>query len=244
MKAVQAQRGNEMAAAAPAAGYAAAAPAPMPSPASSQLETLYIFELEGRKDLEMDKGIGLPLFEETAPLVRMYAWDAYSDESGPAVEEIKANNTLHVPWPSGEALLYRDDNYISTIAMPYTPSGTNASIVVGPSSDLKVSKKLQGYNITEKIKVIKGGDNQTHAVKETIENSTYQLEAESNIDRSANLEVTDTRPKEARIVAISPEPSETTATGLKWNLSLLPREKKLLNYTYQVATTESLDSSN
>jgi hypothetical protein len=192
----------------------------------------------------MDKGIGLPLFEETAPLVRMYTWDAYSDESGPAVEEIKANNTLHVPWPSGEALLYRDDNYISTIAMPYTPSGTNASIVVGPSSDLKVSKKLQGYNITEKIKVIKGGDNQTHAVKETIENSTYQLEAESNIDRSANLEVTDTRPKEARIVAISPEPSETTATGLKWNLSLLPREKKLLNYTYQVATTESLDSSN
>jgi len=240
-KSAQVQMGDEVAAAAPAEAYAAATPAPVPSPASSELETLYIFELVGRKDLEMDKEIGLPLFEETAPLVRIYSWDAYSDESGPAVEEIKANNTLHVPWPSGDALLYRDDNYISTIVMPYTPTGTNASIVVGPSSDLKVSKKLLGYNITEKIKAIKGSDNQTHAVKETTENSTYQLEAQSNIDRPASVEVTDTRPKDARIVAISPEPSETTATGLMWNLSLLPREKRLLNYTYQVVTTESLD---
>lgn len=243
-KAVQAQRGDEVAEAAPAEAYAAAAPAPMPSPASLELETLYIFELEGRKDLEMDKEIGLPLFEETAPLVRMYTWDAYSDENGPPVEEIKANNTLHLPWPSGAALLYRDDNYISTIAMPYTPTGTNASIVIGPSADLKVSKKLKGYNITEKIKEIGDSDNQTHTVKETTENSTYQLEVESNLDRLAAVEVTDTHPKEGRIVAISPDPSETTATGLKWNLSLMPREKKLLNYTYQVVTTESLDSSN
>ncbi len=224
--------------------YALAAPAPAPSPASSELETLYIFELEGRKDLEMDKKIGLPLFEEEAPLVKMYTWDAYFEENGPAIEEIRANNTLHLPWPSGNALLYRDDDYVSTITMPYTPTGTNASIVIGPSPDLKVSKKLKGYNITEKIREIKGSDNQTHAVKETTENSTYELKVESNLDRAASLEVTDTRPKEARIVAISPEPSETTATGLKWNLSLLPREKKVLDYTYQVVTTESLVRSN
>ncbi|OPY54841.1 MAG: hypothetical protein A4E48_00181 [Methanosaeta sp. PtaU1.Bin060] len=243
MKTVQALRSNEVADAAPSVAYAAA-PAPAPSPATSALETLYIFELEGRKDLEMDKEIGLPLFEETAPLVRMYTWDAYSDENGPAVEEIRANNTLHLPWPSGGALLYRDDDYISSIVMPYTPTGTNASIVVGPSSDLKVSKKLLGYNITEKIKVIRGSENQTNAVKETTENSTYELDVESNIDRRANVEVTDTRPKESKIVAISPEPSESTATGLKWKLSLLPREKKMLKYTHQVVTTESLDRSN
>lgn len=225
--------------------YAQAAPAaPAPSPASSELETLYIFELEGRKDLEMDKEIGLPLFEEKAPLVKMYTWDAYSEENGPAVEEIRANNTLHLPWPSGNALLYRDDDYVSTITMPYTPTGTNASIVIGPSPELKVSKKLKGYNITEKIREIKGSDNQTHAVKETTENSTYELKVESNLDRAGSLEVTDTRPKEARIVAISPEPSETTATGLKWNLSLSPREKKVLDYTYQVVTTESLERLN
>lgn len=243
MKTVQALRSNEVADAAPSVAYAAA-PAPAPSPATSALETLYIFELEGRKDLEMDKEIGLPLFEETAPLVRMYTWDAYSDENGPAVEEIRANNTLHLPWPSGGALLYRDDDYISSIVMPYTPTGTNASIVVGPSSDLKVSKKLLGYNITEKIKVIRGSENQTNAVKETTENSTYELDVESNIDRRANVEVTDTRPKESKIVAISPEPSESTAMGLKWKLSLLPREKKMLKYTHQVVTTESLDRSN
>ena len=124
-----------------------------PASSTGELETLYIFELEGRKDLLMNKQIGLPLFQEDAPLVRVYTWDAYNQQEGPAEEEIRVNNTLISPWPAGNALLYRDDEYVSTIEMPYTPAGTNASIVVGPSADLKVESKLSDYNITENIKV-------------------------------------------------------------------------------------------
>ena len=116
----------------------------------------------------MDKQIGLPLFQENAPLVRVYTWDAYNQEEGPADEEIRANNTLISPWPSGKALLYRDDEYVSTIEMPYTPAGTNASIVVGPSADLKVESKLSDYNITENIKAI-GSTAGNRTVKETTE---------------------------------------------------------------------------
>lgn len=228
--------------------YAEAAPAAeymdfgaSPAPATGELETLYIFELEGRKDLVMDKEIGFPLFEEDSPLVRIYTWDAYNDVEGPAVEEIRANNTLTNPWPSGKALLYRNDEYVSTIEMPYTPAGTNASIVVGPSADLKVESKLFDYNITENIREI-GTGARNHTVKETTETWTYYLKVKSNLDRPAALEVTDTIPQEAVIVSVTPEPAESTATSLKWKLQLMPRQKTAINYTYQVITTESLDS--
>ena len=209
---------------------------------TGELETLYIFELEGRKDLVMDKEIGFPLFQEEAPLVRIYTWDAYNQEEGPAVEEIRANNTLTGPWPSGNALLYRDDEYVSTIEMPYTPAGTNASIVVGPSADLKVESKLSDYNITENIKVIGSDGRKSHRKRDHRELDLH-LKIKSNLDRAAALEVTDTIPQEAVIISVSPEPAESTATSLKWKLYLLPRQKTAINYTYQVITTESLDSA-
>jgi hypothetical protein len=222
----------------------AAAPSPYISGAGStgQLETLYIFELEGRKDLEMDKKIGLPLFEKTAPIVRTYTWDAYNDLTGPAIEEIRANNTMKLPWPAGNALLYRNGEFVSSISMPYTANGTNASIVVGSTPDLKVSKSLKDYNISEKIRAVKSVDNQNHTVKETTENWTYQLKIDSSLDGKANLEVSDSRPKEAKILAISPKPFEVTATGLKWKLLVDPRQKIAINYTYQVVNTERVDA--
>jgi hypothetical protein len=213
-----------------------------PASSTGELETLYIFELEGRKDLLMDKQIGLPLFQEDAPLARVYTWDAYNQQEGPAEEEIRVNNTLISPWPAGNALLYRDDEYVSTIEMPYTPAGTNASIVVGPSADLKVESKLSDYNITENIKVI-GSTEGNRTVRETIEDWTYSLEIKSNLDREAAIEVTDTIPQEAVLVSISPEPAESTATSLKWMMQLLPRQETAINYTYEVITTESLDSA-
>jgi hypothetical protein len=229
--------------------YAEAAPmaavmdyAAAPAPSSGELETLYIFELDGRKDLVMDKEIGFPLFEEESPLVRIYTWDASSQTEGPAKEEIRANNTLTNPWPTGKALLYRNDEYVSTIEMPYTPAGTNASIVVGPSADLKVESKLSDYNITENIREI-GTGARNHTVKETTETWTYYLKIKSNLDRSATLEVTDTVPQEAVIISVTPKPAESTATSLKWKLLLSPRQKTAINYTYQVITTESLDSA-
>ena len=230
------QRYAEAAPMAEAMDYAAA-------PATGELETLYIFELEGRKDLVMDKEIGFPLFEEESPLVRIYTWDAYNQAEGPAKEEIRANNTLTSPWPTGKAMLYRNDEYVSTIEMPYTPAGTNASIVVGPSADLKVERKLFDYNKTENIKVIGSGQG-NHTVKETIEAWTYNLKIKSNLDRAAALEVTDSIPQEAVIVSVTPKPAESTATSLKWKLALAPRLKTAINYTYQIITMESLDGKN
>ena len=227
--------------------YAEAAPLPVAmdyaaAPATGELETLYIFELEGRKDLFMDKEIGFPLFQEESPLVRIYTWDASSQTEGPVKEEIRANNTLTNPWPTGKAMLYRNDEYVSTIEMPYTPAGTNASLVVGSSADLKVERKLLDYNITENIREI-GTGARNHTVKETTETWTYYLKIKSNLDRVAALEVTDTVPQEAVILSVTPKPAESTATSLKWKLQLAPRQKAAINYTYQVITTESLDSA-
>lgn len=208
--------------------------------ASGELETMYIFELQGRKDLEMNREIGFPLFEAEAPLVRVYTWDATSDPEGPVRELMRANNTLENPWPSGEALLYRNGEYLSTIQMPYTPSGTNASIDLGPSADLKVASKLVDYNITEEIGVM-GSDQGNHTVKKTLQSWSYSLVIKNNLRRDASLEVVESVPQESVISSASPEPDERTATGLKWKLSLEPRQKLSINYTYDVTTTESLD---
>jgi hypothetical protein len=126
--------------------------------------------------------------------------------------------------------------------MPYTPAGTNASIVVGPSANLKVESKLFDYNITENIKVI-GSVQGNHTVKETTETWTYHLKIKSNLDRVAALEVTDTVLQEVVILSVSPEPAKSTATSLKWKLTLAPRQKAAINYTYQVITAESLNSA-
>ncbi len=211
-----------------------------PLPSTGELETLYIFELDGRKDLAMDKEIGFPLFEKESPLVRIYTWDASWQFEGPADEEVRINNTLDNPWPEGKAMLYRNGEYVSTIQMPYTPAGTNASIVVGTSADLKLEKKLSDYNKTEEIKAISTPEG-NRTVKEIRQAWTYHLSIKSNLDRTADLEVTDTVPQEAVMISVSPEPDERTATILKWKLEVMPRQEMSINYTYQVKTTESLD---
>jgi hypothetical protein len=210
-------------------------------PATGELETLFIFELDGRQDLEMDSEVGLPLFEDTIPIERVYTWDAYHRTEGPVVEEIKANNTMDVPWPSGKALLYRNGEYVSTINIPYTSTGTEASIVVGPSADLTVSRELKDYKVEEKF--LNLTDNSTNVVKETTKTWIYQLKIESNVDKSVDVEVTDTVPMEAEVIDISPEPSETTATSLKWELGIEAREESLINYTYQIVTTGDVISN-
>ena len=212
-------------------------------PSTGELETLYIFELEGRKDLAMDKEIGFPLFEKESPLVRVYTWEASWQPEGPADEEIRVNNTLESPWPEGKAMLYRNGEYVSTIQMPYTPAGTNASIVVGTSADLLLERKLSDYNRTEEIRAISTPEG-NRTVKEIRQNWTYRLMIKSNLDRTAALEVTDTVPQEAVMISVSPEPDERTATTLKWKLDIMARQETSINYTYQVKTTESLDRGN
>lgn len=213
---------------------------PSPSSATGELETLYIFELDERKDLVMDKEIGFPLFEMAAPIDRVYTWDAYEDASGPVREEIRANNSLKNPWPAGEALLYKEGDYVSSIVMPYTPARTNATLDLGPSADIKVESKLADYNLSENIKAI-GSKDGNHTIKETIETWTYNLSITSNLDRPASLEVTDTLPAEAKIISVSPKPSEITATSIKWEMQLKERQKTAINYSYEVTRTDSLD---
>ncbi|HNQ55382.1 MAG TPA: hypothetical protein PKG66_08205, partial [Methanothrix sp.] len=68
----------------------------------------------------------------------------------------------------------------------------------------------------------------------------YNLSITSNLDRNASLEVTDSKPAEARILEISPDPKEITATSLKWDLPLSSRQKMAVIYSYAVTRTESL----
>ncbi|NYT01796.1 MAG: DUF4139 domain-containing protein [Methanosarcinales archaeon] len=209
---------------------------------TGELETLFVFELENRTDLKDGKTLGLPLFEEEVPMKRVYTWDAYFDEEGPMIQELRLNNTGKLPWPQGGALLYRDGDYVTKLDISYTPAGANASLEVGKSSDLEVSKTLTDYNITEKIVAL--DDNLTRNVKVTTENWTYTLKVKSNTDRTVEVEVSDSRPMESELIAVSPEPSEVEATSLKWELSLEPRKEVKIEYTYRVESTERLDVQN
>lgn len=224
------------------AALMAYAPKAAPVTATGELETLYIYELSGRKDLEMDKEVGFPLFEETAPIMRSYLWDAYYQNEGPVTEVVKANNTMKDPWPAGSALLYKNGEYVSEVEIPYTPTGTEAEIDVGSSADLKVERKLANYTSAEEIVTIPGAGNASSAMKVTTETWTYQLSLKSNVDRNATAEVSDTKPLRAEMISAEPEPSEMTATGLEWVLEIPPREEVTIEYTYRVVTKEVLAS--
>lgn len=224
------------------AALMAYAPKAAPVTATGELETLYIYELSGRKDLEMDKEVGFPLFEETAPIMRSYLWDAYYQNEGPVTEVVKANNTMKDPWPAGSALLYKNGEYVSEVEISYTPTGTEAEIDVGSSADLKVERKLANYTSAEEIVTIPGAGNASSAMKVTTETWTYQLSLKSNVDRNATAEVSDTKPLKAEMISAEPEPSEMTATGLEWVLEIPPREEVAIEYTYRVVTKEVLAS--
>lgn len=224
------------------AALMAYAPKAAPVTATGELETLYIYELSGRKDLEMDKEVGFPLFEETAPIMRSYLWDAYYQNEGPVTEVVKANNTMKDPWPAGSALLYKNGEYVSEVEISYTPTGTEAEIDVGSSADLKVERKLTNYTSAEEIVTIPGAGNASSAMKVTTETWTYQLSLKSNVDRTATAEVSDTKPLRAEVVSAEPEPKEMTATGLEWVLEIPPREEVTIEYTYRVVTKEVLAS--
>lgn len=224
------------------AALMAYAPKAAPVTATGELETLYIYELSGRKDLEMDKEVGFPLFEETAPIMRSYLWDAYYQNEGPVTEVVKANNTMKDPWPAGSALLYKNGEYVSEVEISYTPTGTEAEIDVGSSADLKVERKLANYTSAEEIVTIPGAGNASSAMKVTTETWTYQLSLKSNVDRNATAEVSDTKPLRAEMISAEPEPSEMTATGLEWVLEIPPREEVTIEYTYRVVTKEVLAS--
>lgn len=224
------------------AALMAYAPKAAPVTATGELETLYIYELSGRKDLEMDKEVGFPLFEETAPIMRSYLWDAYYQNEGPVTEVVKANNTMKDPWPAGSALLYKNGEYVSEVEISYTPTGTEAEIDVGSSADLKVERKLANYTSAEEIVTIPGAGNASSAMKVTTETWTYQLSLKSNVDRTATAEVSDTKPLRAEMISAEPEPSEMTATGLEWVLEIPPREEVTIEYTYRVVTKEVLAS--
>jgi len=218
------------------------APEPLPS-ATGELETLYIYELEGRNDLEMDKEVGFPLVEETAPLDRVYTWDAYFESDGPVMETIKANNTMDDPWPSGKALLYKRGEYVTDLEIPYTPKGTESSIVVGASADVTVSKERTNYTVKEEMKATPGKGNSTITVLVTTETSTYMLKLKSNLDRNATIEIKDRKPLKAELISVSLEPSKTTDSGLEWDVDLEPRQELEIEYVYKIVTMESLDDS-
>lgn len=230
-------------AAAEEAAPMAYAPKAAPAPATGELETLYIYELDGRKDLEMDKEVGFPLFEEAAPITRSYLWDAYYQNQGPVTEVVRANNTMKDPWPPGSALLYKNGEYVSEVKIPFTPTGTEAEIEVGSSSDLKVSRKLANYTSAEEIVTVAGAGNASSAMKVTTETWTYHLTIKSNLDRNATAEVSDRKPLKAEMISAMPEPKETTATGLEWELELLPRQEVTIDYTYRVVTKEVMASN-
>jgi hypothetical protein len=76
-----------------------------------------------------------------------------------------------------------------------------------------VEKKLLDYNVTETIREVKAEHNSTSTVKETTHHLVYSLEVESNLDRPALLEITDSYPMASKMLYIAPEPSELTATA-------------------------------
>lgn len=209
---------------------------------TGELETLFVFEVQNRTDLEMDKEIGLPLFEVEAPIKRIYTWDAYEDVEGPVMLEIRANNTGNLPWPGGDAMVYKDGDYVTMTDMAYTPIGSNASLEIGSSSDLKVSKSQTGYNITEEIKTVSDQSNVSHPFRITTENYTYKLEVKSTSDKPLYLEVTDTKPMKGEVTQVSPIPTKTSATTLKWELQVDPRAEMAIVYTYKMVDMEPVSS--
>jgi len=50
-------------------------------------------------------------------------------------------------------------------------------------------------------------------------------------------------PVDSKLINVSMNATELNATGMKWRLNLSPWEKRTISYSYQVITTEPLESS-
>ena len=147
-------------------------------PAEGQLEDLYIYTKPGFS-LKKGESALVKLLEVTAPFKDIYTWDipplppqdilANLNSSqnqqmrgllsaSKAIHKLRIKNTGDIPWTTGPATIFKDNNSLGQSLLTYTSAGSEVDVAITTAVDL--STKKEEKEISRKSIVVAGNSYQ------------------------------------------------------------------------------------
>ena len=148
----------------------------------------------------------------------------------------KLVNTTGSPLLAGPVNLYVGDEYIGQNKLAYTPGGGEVELILGAEDRITVKRELVRREVDKRLlrdqrQVVYG----------------YEIKLENLLSSGARVTVQDQYPVsrhdqiKVRLDRATPEPVEQSELHiLKWQLDLVPAEKKTIHFEYQVEHPRAL----
>jgi uncharacterized protein (TIGR02231 family) len=137
----------------------------------------------------------------------------------------------------GKANLFAGDDYIGSTSLELTASQGELELYFGADDRIKVERELKRRDVD---KSLIGGKRRLHY--------GYEIKLENLLGGQATLILHDQIPVprheeiKVRLDSIDPKPAEQTALNLlRWELTLLPKEKRSIHFEFTVEYPQSLD---
>lgn len=147
-----------------------------------------------------------------------------------------ANNSPYTLLP-GKVNLFAGDDFIGSTSLELTAPQGEIELYLGVDDRIKVERELKRREVD---KSLIGGKRRLHY--------GYEIKLENLLDGQASLILNDQIPVprheeiKVRLDSVDPKPMEQTALNLlKWELSLLPKEKRTINFEFTVEYPQNLE---
>jgi hypothetical protein len=171
----------------------------------------YVYDL-GQKAIRKGSTTTIRMLDKHLPVEKVYVWDAREGEQVRVTYRVK--NATERPLPKGVVRAYQWGLYLGSDELEETPPGAVGSVTIGNTADTRVQRE-------RKVKAARKG--YTHEVTLRIENFG---------DVPLYLKVLDRRDPEAKNLHFSDPPSGKTGEVYAWKVTVPPKSKKALRYSF------------
>ncbi len=207
-----------------------AMPAPPPAPREAEEETAEVSETGLHVSFDIKRAVDVPSdgaphkLPIDAPTVKVkYDYAAVPQTREAAYLRGSLTNTLAYPLLPGSADLFIGQDFVGSMALPFTAAGDEAKVFFGEDAQIRVK--------SEQVKREKSGGG---LLSKTEKLHLVQRITVQNLRRTAvSVEVADRLPVsqnakiEVRDVSLVPAPAKRDEKGLlTWTIQLQPQEKK------------------
>ncbi len=177
-----------------------------------------------------------------------FYYELYPLFSDSAYLKTEALNSTTLPWLSGDAQIFLDNEFMGKAALPFTPIMSSEKLILGIENRIKGTQELV-KKFEDSSGVFGGNRRINYSYKITIENKmpsaeTVLVNSSVPVSRNEKIAVEITGMSLPFIKDTLTEKTTEYQQGVrKWRLNLKPGEKKEITYTIAVTFDNSLNVS-
>lgn len=157
------------------------------------------------------------VFDGKLEAARDFVWATSTGEMVDIIYTVK--NSAKIPFAEGLVNVYRDNVFMGSDIIEWTPAGGKGHITVGGAVDIQAVKTIDIDEIPER----KGRKEYLHRVEMTITNFS---------DKARTVKVIESKYPDAVEKEYDLQPDKTEANTHMWNLNIPPNSKKIIKYRF------------